>query len=115
MSRLEAGRVRLQKSDFDIDSAVSGAISTIEALAREKGIAVVAESLPGKRIHADRSALEKILTILLRNAVKFTPSEGRISVRARLIQGALNVYVQDTGMGIAAEPLAAARTPVRAA
>ncbi len=106
MSRLEAGRIRLQKSDFEIDSAVTGAISTIDALAREKGIAVVAESLPGKRIHADRSALEKILTILLRNAVKFTPNEGRISVRTRLIQGALNVYVQDTGMGIAAEPLA---------
>jgi two-component system cell cycle sensor histidine kinase PleC len=75
-------------------------------IARVKDIVVVAESLPGKRIHADRTALEKILTILLRNAVKFTPNEGRISVRTRLIQGALNVYVQDTGMGIAAAPLA---------
>ena len=106
MSRLEAGRVRLQKSDFDINSAVSGALAEIEPIAREKDIVVAAESLPGKRIHADRAALQKILTILLRNAVKFTPNEGRISVRTRLIQGALNVYVQDTGMGIAAEPLA---------
>ncbi len=106
MSRLEAGRVRLQKSDFEIDAAVAGALSEIELIAREKDIVVVAESLPGKRIHADRTALEKILTILLRNAVKFTPNEGRISVRTRLIQGALNVYVQDTGMGIAAAPLA---------
>jgi two-component system cell cycle sensor histidine kinase PleC len=106
MSRLEAGRVRLQKSDFEIDAAVAAAIATIDPIAREKNIAVVGESLPEKRVHADRAALEKILTILLRNAVKFTPNDGRISVRTRLVQGALNVYVQDTGMGIAAEPLA---------
>ncbi len=59
MSRLEAGRVRLQKSDFEIDAAVAGALSEIELIAREKDIVVVAESLPGKRIHADRTALEK--------------------------------------------------------
>ncbi|VFU07144.1 Multi-sensor signal transduction histidine kinase [Methylocella tundrae] len=106
MSRLEAGRVRLQKTDFDIDTAVKRAVSTIEQIAREKDITVIAETLPEKRIHADRDAFEKILTILLRNAVKFTPNDGRVSVRTRIVQGALNVYVEDTGMGIAAAPLA---------
>ncbi len=106
MSRLEAGRVRLQKSDFEIDSAVSGAVAAIETIARKKEITLVAEALPGKRIHGDRDALQKILTILLRNAVKFTPEQGRVSVRTRIVQGALNVYVEDTGMGIASEPLA---------
>jgi two-component system cell cycle sensor histidine kinase PleC len=106
MSRLEAGRVRLQKSDFDIDAAVCGALAAVEAIAKEKEIVVVAETLPDKRIHADRAAFEKVLTILLRNAVKFTPQHGRVSVRTRIIQGALNIYVEDTGMGIPAAPLA---------
>jgi two-component system, cell cycle sensor histidine kinase PleC len=42
----------------------------------------------------------------LRNAVKYTPNHGRVSVRARMIQGALNIYVEDTGMGIPPAPLA---------
>ncbi|WP_342446935.1 PAS domain-containing sensor histidine kinase [Methylocapsa acidiphila] len=106
MSRLEAGRVRLQKADVEIDAAVSGAVAAIDAIAKEKDITVVAESLPSKHVHADRAALEKILTILLRNAVKFTPNQGRVSVRTRIIQGALNIYVEDNGIGIAPGPLA---------
>jgi two-component system, cell cycle sensor histidine kinase PleC len=106
MSRLESGRVRLEKSDFEIDGAVSAAVTAIEAIATEKEISVVAETLPDKHIHADRTAIEKILTILLRNAVKYTPNHGRISVRARMVQGALNIYVEDTGIGISPEPLA---------
>jgi two-component system cell cycle sensor histidine kinase PleC len=106
MSRLESGRVRLQKADFEIDDAVGAAVSAIEAIASEKEISVVAETLPDKRIHADRAAIEKILTILLRNAVKYTPNHGRVSVRARMVQGALNIYVEDTGIGISPAPLA---------
>jgi two-component system cell cycle sensor histidine kinase PleC len=106
MSRLEAGRVRLQKNEFEIDDAVSGALGSIQSIATEKDISITAETLPGKRVHADRAAVERIILILLRNAVKFTPQQGRISVRTRMIQGALNIYVEDNGMGIAAEPLA---------
>jgi two-component system cell cycle sensor histidine kinase PleC len=106
MSRLESGRVRLQKSDFEIDGAVSAAVTAIEAIATEKEISVVAETLPDKHIHADRAAIEKLLTILLRNAVKYTPNHGRVSVRARMVQGALNIYVEDTGIGISPAPLA---------
>ncbi len=106
MSRLEAGRVRLQKTEFEIDAAVAGAVAAVEQIARDKEISVAAETLPDKRIHADRDAFEKILTILLRNAVKFTPAEGRVSVRTRIVQGALNLYVEDTGIGIPAGPLA---------
>jgi two-component system cell cycle sensor histidine kinase PleC len=106
MSRLESGRVRLLKADFEIDAAVSAAVAAIETIATEKEISVVAETLPDKYIHADRAAVEKILTILLRNAVKYTPNHGRVSVRARMVQGALNIYVEDTGMGIPPAPLA---------
>jgi two-component system cell cycle sensor histidine kinase PleC len=106
MSRLESGRFQIQKTDFEIDAAVSAAVAEIEAIATEKEITVTAETLPGKRILADRKAIEKILMILLRNAVKYTPNHGRVGVRTRMVQGALNIYVEDTGMGIPPAPLA---------
>jgi two-component system cell cycle sensor histidine kinase PleC len=106
MSRLESGRFQIQKTDFEIDAAVSAAVADILTIANEKEISVVAETLPATRVHADHKAIEKILTILLRNAVKYTQNGGRISVRARMIQGALNVYVEDNGKGIPPGPLA---------
>jgi two-component system cell cycle sensor histidine kinase PleC len=106
MSRLESRRVRLQKTDFEIDAAVAAAVAAVETIATEKEISLLAETLPDTSIHADRVAIEKILTILLRNAVKFTPNHGRVSVRTRMVQGALNIYVEDTGIGIPPAPLA---------
>jgi len=106
MSRLEAGRVRLEKTDFEIDAAVSAALAGVKATAEEKQISLLAEASPQTMIHADRTAIEKILLILLRNAIKFTPEHGRVTVRTRMNQGTLNIYVEDTGMGIPPAPLA---------
>jgi len=93
---LESGRFQIQKTDFEIDTAVSAAVAEIAAIATEKEISVVAETLPGKRIHADHKAIEKILTILLRNAVQIHAKSRPRQLRARMVQGALNVYVEDT-------------------
>ncbi len=106
MAQLESGRVQIQTEVFEIDSAVSTAVQSILPIATEKEIDVHAEPLPNTEIHADRSAIEKILTILLRNAVKFTPNRGRVTVRTRMVQGAINIYVEDTGIGIPASKLA---------
>jgi two-component system, cell cycle sensor histidine kinase PleC len=106
MSQLESGRVQIQTEDFEIDAAVNKAVQSILPIAAEKEIDVHAEPLPDTKIHADRSAVEKIFTILLRNAVKFTPNHGRVTVRTRMVQGAINIYVADTGIGIPASKLA---------
>ncbi|MBS0343271.1 MAG: hypothetical protein JSS56_22435 [Proteobacteria bacterium] len=52
-------------------------------------------------ICADERKFKQIMLNLLSNAVKFTPDGGRIDTRARLVDGALEVAVQDTGVGIA--------------
>ncbi|MFZ1961755.1 MAG: ATP-binding protein [Methylovirgula sp.] len=104
MSRLEAGRVRLQRTEVAIDSVIAAAVETVAAAAREKRI-VVTQTAPRARLCADRAALERVVATLLRNAVKFTPEKGRINVRARHIRGAMNIYVEDSGIGIAPEAL----------
>ena len=106
MSRLEAGRVRLEKEDFQIAVAIDAAVASIRAEAEANAIAITMDAQHDLSLVADRSAVEKILTILLNNAVKYTPAEGAVTVRARMVQGAINLYVEDTGVGITPDAIA---------
>ena len=54
-------------------------------------------------IRADQRKVKQVLLNLLSNAVKFTPEGGRIDVRAALANGAMEISVTDTGIGIAPE------------
>jgi len=105
MARLEAGTIYLQKHRFSIDGAIASAISAVEQTARAKSIMITA-ALPDLPITADAAAVEKILTILLRNGVKFTSEYGRIAVRTRSVNGGMNIYVEDNGMGMSPQALA---------
>ena len=106
MSRLEAGRVRLEKSDFGLQQATEAAVATVASVAAGNAVNIAIDVGPDMRLLADRTAVEKILTILLNNSVKYTPAGGHVTVRARTIQGALNLYVEDTGVGIPPEAVA---------
>ena len=106
MSRLDAGRVILEKQEFVVETAVAAAIDKIAGAAEAARVAITNEAAGETALVADRTAVEKILTIILNNAVKFTPADGRITLRTRAIQGALNIYVEDTGVGIAPEAIA---------
>ncbi|MFN3888954.1 MAG: ATP-binding protein [Beijerinckiaceae bacterium] len=105
MSTLEAGKMRLHKSEFEIDAVVDCVLENVRAEAEEKNISLRVEMLRGVPVSADREALEKIIGKLLRNAIKFTPQGGRVGVRCRLVDGAMNIFVEDTGAGIPREAL----------
>ncbi|MBX9760017.1 MAG: PAS-domain containing protein [Beijerinckiaceae bacterium] len=105
MSTLEAGRMRLVKTEFEIDAVVSDVLEAVQGEIAEKDILLRVEMLPGVPVSADREALEKIIGKLVRNAIKFTPQGGRVSVRCRLVDGAMNIFVEDTGVGIPREAL----------
>ncbi len=106
MSRLEAGRVRLVKERFAVGGTIDAAVATVAARAQAQRIAIRVDLQRDTALVADRSAVEKILTILLNNAVKYTPTEGTVVVRARAVQGAVNLYVEDSGVGITPEAIA---------
>ena len=106
MSTLEAGRLTLVKSEFNLASAVEDAFEAVRAEAEDKQITLLAQELPIAALRADRDAIEKVLGKLVRNAVKFTPSGGRVAVRCRLSDDSVHLYVEDTGVGIPAEALA---------
>ena len=100
MSTLEAGRMLLVKTEFDIDSVVQTVLENIKVEAAEKEIALRVEVLPGIPVRADREALEKIVGKLMRNAIKFSLQGGRVSLRCRLTDGAMHIFVEDSGVGI---------------
>jgi two-component system cell cycle sensor histidine kinase PleC len=105
MSELEAGHTRLNKARLDVAPIVDHAVNRIEGAAKQKAITIRRESFSNPVLFGDRPAIEKILRILLANAVKFTPDGGRVTIRARRVGKATNLYVEDTGIGIPADAL----------
>ena len=102
LSKIEAGRMELEPTDFDLPSAIENALMLVKERAHRRGIAVVRtidERLG--MIHADERKVKQVLLNLLSNALKFTPEGGQIDVRARVHEGAVEISVTDTGVGIA--------------
>jgi GAF domain-containing protein/HAMP domain-containing protein len=108
LSKVEAGRMELEPSSFDVASALSNALTLIRERAQTHGIALGQDVDPTLgEIVADERKLKQILLNLLSNAVKFTPDGGRIDVTARRVDGQTIISVRDTGVGIAAHDQAA--------
>jgi len=104
LSKIEAGRMELEVSEFDLPQAIQNALTLIRERALRRGIALhhviddrVAE------IRADERKVKQVLLNLLSNAIKFTPEGGRIDVRAAPADGLVEVSVTDSGVGIAPE------------
>jgi signal transduction histidine kinase len=102
LSKVEAGRMELELSEFDLPSAMQNAMTLVRERAQNHGIALklhVDRKLG--EIRADERKFKQILLNLLSNAVKFTPDGGRVEVDARRNGTSVEVSVKDTGVGIA--------------
>ena len=106
MSKIEAGRIRLDFEDLELDQLLGEAMRVVSARAQEKQLQLVARISPALRLRADRRALKQIALNLLSNAVKFTPGGGRVTVRGRAADGCIVLGIADTGIGIAKDALA---------
>jgi signal transduction histidine kinase len=105
MARLEAGRESLTYAPFRAEQAVSRAVLDIASTAREKGVAVRVDVCAEVTVEADPLAVERILITLMRNAVKFAPEGGEISIGAAAGAELIHFTVEDNGPGITAENL----------
>jgi signal transduction histidine kinase len=104
LSKVEAGRMELELTDFDLPTAIDNALTLVRERATRHGIALHHEIDAGLgQIRGDERKLKQVLLNLLSNAIKFTPEGGRIDVRAALVDGMAEVAVADTGVGIAPE------------
>jgi len=110
LSKLEADKSNLQYEAFDLKACLQSSMTPFFIAAREKGLAFVLDlqQVP-QYIVSDRVHVHQMLINLLGNAVKFT-DQGQITLRAQILVSAtgeeeLQIDVEDSGIGIAAEYL----------
>ena len=96
--------MELELTDFHLPSAIDSALTLVRERATRRGITLVPAVDHGVgQVRADERKVRQVLLNLLSNAIKFTPEGGRIEVRAAHEDGAVEVSVSDTGIGIAPE------------
>lgn len=105
LSRIELKTARFQFASYDVNALVEDCIDSIRPLAERKTVTLNFESAPtGADMFCDSEAVHQILTNLLDNALKYTPTGGSITVGARPIsEENIEIYVKDTGIGIPEE------------
>jgi GAF domain-containing protein len=104
LSKVEAGRMELEITAFDLATAIDNALTLVRERASRRGIVLgrgIDEHLG--TIRSDERKIKQVLLNLLSNALKFTPEGGRIDVRAAMNEGLAEISVADTGVGIAPE------------
>jgi GAF domain-containing protein len=108
LSKIEAGRMELEPSEFDLPAAIESTLVLVRERAGRRTIAV-AHDVDARLgvVRADERKVKQVLLNLLSNALKFTPEGGRIDVRAALRDGVAEIAVADTGVGIALDDQAA--------
>ena len=105
LSRIEAGHVELRLADVSLAEVTAEALDNLRPQAEAKSLEVE-PTAPSQLapVRGDRDKILQILTNLIHNAIKFTPSSGRISISLTSMEDStIQVCVADTGCGIASE------------
>jgi len=100
LSRIEAGRLELQREQIDFAGCLEEVIAGIEQQAAAKSIEVEVRNQFRGSLFADRLRVKEILYNLLSNALKFTPDRGKVWVETLVRGRQLHVTVGDTGIGV---------------
>ena len=101
ISRLESGKIQLQRQVFDLDELIRDAVDDIglSASAHQVTLFPCRELL----VNADRDKIGSVISNLLSNAVKYAPKHEQITVRCKRVGNMAEVSIQDEGMGIDAK------------
>ena len=106
LSKLESGKLKLETSKGNIVSFVKGIALSFESLSEEKDITL--KIYPEKdliEVYFDREKMIKIFSNILSNAFKFTPFNGKITIKIKEINKNVEIKIKDTGVGISQEEI----------
>jgi PAS domain S-box-containing protein len=105
VAQVEAGKLSLEDGDVDMNRIVEEAVQAAQPTAATKSIALVVDLGDLPEIRGDRARLAQVLDNFISNAIKFTPTGGRVVVVTRALPGEIEIVVSDNGMGIPANEL----------
>lgn len=104
LARLEHGFVEPEVEPFPLPDLLQDVFEKFELQAEQCGVTLEADIAPAlPAVAADLGLIERVLSNLLDNALRFTPTGGRVRVTLRALAGGVEVHVADTGPGIAEE------------
>jgi heavy metal sensor kinase len=104
-ARADAGQQLLTSEELDLGGLVSSVVQAMQPLALQRSIQLADDAQPHVTISGDQTRLSQLLINLVDNALRYTPSGGRVHVAVKEEAGWAELSVVDTGIGIAAEHL----------
>jgi signal transduction histidine kinase len=104
LSRIEAGEISWTMGQVELRELIDEAVAAMRAPAAQRGVQVAAD-LPADALLARANAekVQRVLFNLIQNAIRHTPADGSVTVRARPLGGGVEVEVDDEGEGIPPE------------
>ncbi len=107
IEKLQSGTpILLERNEFDLALLVKSAAEPLESLAMEKNITLCYDEVPSPvMVTADERKIQRVLTNLISNAIKYTPEGGEVTVGTRLKGSYALFEVVDTGYGIPEDEL----------
>jgi len=103
VSQIQSGDVPIERQRIDLGKTITDCLTLLRPRIFASGIALteIIDALPS--VYADPLAVRQILLHILSNAMKFTPSGGRISIKAEIEKERVTLIIDDTGIGISPE------------
>ena len=105
LAELESGNKALREESFAVESLLDSVTRRFSAQASRAGLALTVGAPCRAGLRADRFCLERMLGNLIENAIRFTPSGGRVTLAAYAAEDGIVLEVSDTGIGMTAEQL----------
>jgi signal transduction histidine kinase len=108
LSLAEAGQLPLEREAVDIRELLDDVATSFSGQAEAAGVALQVEDRPGAEpliVQGDAGRLDQVLSNLVANALRHTPSGGKITLRAEVAQDGVRLQVADNGSGISPEDL----------
>ncbi len=100
IAEAKAGILKLDRQHIDVSILVQEVVDVYRFIAEEKEIVINTDLCMGLFVSADSNRMRQVLGNLLDNAVKYTPTGGRVNVQTRTEAGKVVITVKDTGIGI---------------
>jgi signal transduction histidine kinase len=105
LARADAGEWPVTRSRVYLDDVALEAVDSARVLAERRGVELAVTEFEEAPVDADPALVRQLIVIMLDNAIKFTPSGGRVSLRVGIDTGQATVFVEDSGVGIPADEL----------
>ncbi len=99
-SRSKQGNIKLDKHHLTVDQLMTKNIDLIEENLKQKNIEIINKLNPKHEVFIDLNSMSTVLRNLISNAIKFTPSKGKITVASKDLGDFVEIHVSDSGVGI---------------